>query len=373
MERKMDMRKPEGVEIPDLLRMNDGERCETSRQWESVRRGEILEAVASTLYGRCPGMPRKIDYTVTAHDGGAWGGIATEETVRVTCYGPEGEFAYPMQVTRPKNAKTCGAIVHVHGKAFMKDDNRAYPPGHPFADRVEEKIVTCGFASIRYHADDLDPEAGFEDSILRIFPRDTQGDACRTIGAWSLGARIAMDYMACHDGFDTSRTAVVGCSRYGKTALWAGINETRYRLVGLVQSGHGGAAMARVTDGEKVADITSAFDWTCGNYRQFAGRDEELPYDAHMLLALIAPRCLYVCSARDDSWCDPAAEFLSVRMAGEVYRLYGLKGVTIDRMPDDETPDQEGAVGYHCRNGAHGFSNYDWQCFLAFAMKKLAR
>ncbi len=366
------MRKTEGLDIPDLLTMQSGDQCDNVQKWETVRRKEILSAVMENLYGRYPGKPDKIDYTVVRHEGEALGGIAIAETVQVICYGPADQFEYLMEVVRPKNLATCGAIVQIAGEPLTKETRAKLPPEHPFMDRAEEKIVTCGFASIKYYCRDLDPETGFQDSILRIFPEDREPDACRTIGAWSMGGLIAMDYMACHEGFDLEQTAIVGCSRYGKTALWTGVNEPRYRMVGLVESGHGGAAMARGTDGEKVANLSKAFNWTCENYRGFAGRDEALPYDAHMLLSLIAPRFLYVCSARDDYWCDPAAELLSVRMVGKVYELYGLKGISIDRLPDDQTPDNAGAVGYHYRNGSHGFSNYDLQCFLAFAVKKFS-
>lgn len=365
------MKKMNDIRIPDLMTMKNGEKCDSVEQWESIRRPEILEDVTRILYGRYPGMPTKIDYLVIEHDSQAYGGIAIKETIRAVCYGPEGTFTFPLFLARPKNLTVCGAIVHVEGRPMTDEERQQYlPAGHPVTHHVEEKIVTSGFASISYHSQDLDPETGWKDSILSIFPEDTAPDACRVIGAWSMGGLIAMDYMATHEGYDLSRTAIVGCSRRGKTALWVGVNEPRYQLVGLVESGHGGAAMARVTDGERCANMSQAFQWTCENYKAFAGRDEELPYDAHMLLSLIAPRALYVCSARDDYWCDPDAEFLSVKLTEEVYQLYGLQGIALTEPPKDELPDQGGRIGYHLRDGSHGFSDYDWQCFLAFARKQ---
>jgi len=359
------------TKIPEVLRMTNGELCATAKDWEDIRRPEIMDMVTTNLYGRYPGKIEKIVYTICEHDAQACEGIAIYEKIQATCFGPVGKFTFPLHITRPRNKRRYGGIVHFSGSVTPEERERMKAQGHPVADRVEEKIVTSGYASIRFAANDLDPETGRENSILAIWEDDHSGDAGQTITAWSLGAIVAMEYMTSHPEFDLEKTVVVGHSRYGKTALWTGANDLRYKLVGVIQSGHGGAAMSRCTDGEHVANLSSSFGWTCENYKKFADHDDQLPFDGHTLLSMIAPRYLYVSCAREDYWCDPDAEFESIKRLAPVWELFGKKSISINEPPKDELPDHSGDVGYHYRHGNHGFSNYDWQCFLQFVREKL--
>ena len=177
-----------------------------------------------------------------------------------------------------------------------------------------------------------------------------------------------MDYFVTDSRIDPARIAVVGHSRGGKAALWAGAEDERFAMVVSNDSGEGGAALSRRWFGETLEVINTAFPhWFTAAYKSYNGRPAALPVDQHMLLALAAPRALYVASADEDLWSDPRGEFLSMAASSPVFSLYGQPPIGEDAMPPLDTPLVRGSRGYHVRAGGHDLTPADWSRFADLA------
>jgi hypothetical protein len=180
-----------------------------------------------------------------------------------------------------------------------------------------------------------------------------------------------MDYLQQDPSIDPKKVVLMGHSRLGKASLWAGASDPRFAIVISNESGEGGAALSKRAFGETVKQINDQFPhWFVAAFKKYNDNEKALPLDQHMLLALIAPRPLYVASAAGDLWADPKGEFLSAVNAGKVYALFGKKGLGTDTMPPVDHP-VGNTVRYHIRSGGHAVTLYDWQQYMDFADMQL--
>ena len=348
--------------LPDPLVLADGRKVRDARMWTGERRPELVRLFETHVYGRTPpGGPRP-RFEIVKTDRSALGGRATRKDVAIVFGAGAAARRTVLVVYVPNNAR--GPVPAFLGLNFQRNDEIKWPIS---------TIVERGYAVASAFYQDLFPDRadGAVDSVLTLFPPREGPQAWGAIGVWAWAMSRALDYLETDRAIDARRVALIGHSRLGKAALWAGAQDTRFAMVISNESGCGGAALSKRIYGETVAAITKRFPhWFCANFARYADREADLPVDQHELLALIAPRPLYVASAVDDRWADPKGEFLGALGADPVYRLLGKDGLPVREMPAVDQP-IHGTIGYHVRSGGHDLADADWRHYLAFADRHL--
>ena len=336
----------------------DGTRV-TKETWPA-RRAEILDCFASMFTAARRSTNRKVWRSKQSKRTPAtWAARATRRLVEISFDTPHaGRFKFPVQIYLPNAAtKPVPAVVLLQFQGLT--------------DPITPLVIDRGYALAILDRNGVaaDDKEKYREGVINAFSGDgpLAADAWRAIAAWAWGASRVVDYLETEPAIDRRRISVAGHSRMGKTALWAGATDERFAAVLSNNSGCGGAALARRVFGETVGRINTVFPhWFCENHHRYNDREAELPVDQHMLLALIAPRAVYVTSADEDLWADPRGEFLSCVHADPVYQLLGVAGLGTHEMPPLEQPLASGRIGYHVRRGRHAFTEYDWQRFLDF-------
>lgn len=379
--------------LPDVLTCNDGTKVTTVKEWETRRRPEIMEMFSTMEYGHTRAGKIDVRYEQISENTQALSGKATMRQVKFIFSNGKKEMEAVALIFIPNNRK--GKVPVFVGYNFkgnhstIADESIVYTPnfslvkeaGHPDWTRgcqssrwCYDKIVERGYAIITMCYHDIYPDAdgkeALDHSIISLFPdyelRNGWSDGWRAIGAWAWGSSRMVDFLETQKWADMKKIAIMGHSRQGKAALWAGAQDERFKVVISNDSGCSGAALAKRVIGENVARITKSFPWWfCPAYNLYRDNEAAMPFDQHELIACIAPRYAYVASAELDYWSDQTGEFLSASYAEPVYNLYGMKGLGTEVMPGLHQPIMND-VGYHIRAGKHDVVDYDWERFMDF-------
>ena len=256
-----------------------------------------------------------------------------------------------------------------------------------------EMIIERGyaFATSCYHDIAPDYYDGFHNGIHSYFYKEGQtrpaANEWGSIGAWALGLSRILDYLETVPEIHNDRVAVVGHSRLGKTALWAGAQDQRFAMVIANNSGCGGSALSKRIYGETVSLLNYVRPhWFCSNFAYYNDNETALPFDQHELIALIAPRPVYISVAANDHAADPKGEFLAALNADAVYKLLDTPGLgnipekdsavrkenmIYDAPMPEKNKSTGGTIGFHIRDGEHDMTIFDWEQFLNFADSNL--
>ncbi|MCL2301358.1 MAG: S9 family peptidase [Firmicutes bacterium] len=341
----------------------------TAAQWPAYRK-QLLELFSREEYGFTPPPPNEVRAGELPFDGKNWAGKAVERLVSLSFDTPNGEFSFPVNFVLPVDPQRGEPLRNTPLAIYISF--RSYPDCYYLP--VEE-IIDNGYALATFNYNDvsLDEQDGWlTDGIAAMYPRRGDGTDWGQCGMWAFAASRVLDYALTLDEIDKTRVFVAGHSRLGKTALWCAAQDERFAGAGVNDSGFGGMAITRGKQGEQLRHLPVRIErWFCGNFLNWVERENDMPFDAHMLGALIAPRLLAVCNAELDTWADPQSEFMALVEAGKAYELLGVPGLIAPaEYPPVGARFPEGRIGYSLRAGTHFMSRADWGFYLKFWNRK---
>jgi hypothetical protein len=384
--------------LPDVLAGPDGRLATSADEWRTRCRPHQFAFLEKVVYGRrLPVVPVSVVGEIERADVDLEGGVAARRiqarlrlgagdaapTTDVLLYLPRLDHPVPVFLSlnfAGNQAETADPAVHL-SRAWIRNDEQSRVVDHratdasrgAFAHRWPVAAMMkrgSGMATACYGDVFPDHADGRSASALVALGRPVDGelpaDEPGAIATWAWQYSRILDWLETLPEVDPRRIHVVGHSRLGKAALWAGAGDERFATVVSNESGCGGAALERRNFGETIAHITKKFPhWFCPAFATFADRTADLPVDSHVTLAMAAPRPLYVASAVEDRWADPRGEFLGAVAASPVWRLFGREGVgTTDWPPVGASVGDW--VGYHVRAGKHDLLAEDWERFADF-------
>jgi hypothetical protein len=369
----------------------NGKPVRDAKTWYEKRRPEIVRLFEENQFGRSPGRPVGMSFDVFDQGTLALDGKAIRR--QVTVYfsrdktGPKLDLLIylPAEASKPvplllnlsfsANSSTVDDPGIKPGEIWNRDKKRVpAPQGGNFGRLNVAPFLAQGIGVATIYYGDIDPDflGGLPYGVRKLYLKAGQTqpapDEWGAIAAWAWGLSRAMDYLETDKGVDAKRVAILGVSRLGKTVLWAGAHDPRFAMVIASCSGEGGAALSRRNYGETIKHLTAPSRYPyqfCANYAKYGDQVNQFPVDAHMLIALIAPRPVLLQTGSTDTWSDPKGEFLAALAAGPVYRLLGKQGLESDQMPPAGLPILH-TIGYYMHDGGHGTIPSDWNQFLKF-------
>ena len=369
--------------------------------WETIQRPYILSQFELEVYGKIPSGNIPVEFKVSSRDKIEIDGISAireqvklifyntsrtdSQSVDLLIYLPEmAEKPVPVFIGLNFNGNhtitadtgvfvTTSWVRNNEQLGITQNRTNANLRGVSASRWALDMIISNGFGLATMYCGDIDPDYddGFKNGIHRLYY--TREDSAHgpadwgTIAAWAYGLSNALDYLQTLPEVDKDKVIVIGHSRLGKTALWAGAVDERFAITISNNSGCGGAALSRRREGETVKRINDRYSyWFCNNFKKYSDNEDALPVDQHMLIALMASRPVYVASAEEDRWADPEGEFLAAYYAGDAYSLYNKK-ILPANMPPVDSSLIDGHIGYHIRTGKHDVTRYDWEQYIRFA------
>ncbi|MGN7205167.1 glucuronyl esterase domain-containing protein [Pedobacter sp. SAFR-022] len=354
--------------LPDVLRTSKHAKIRNKADWENNRE-QLLDLFEENIYGQMPKHFVDIKFSLVEKDELAMQGKATMKKVSVEVFNRGQSVKINLILFVPNHLRKAAP-------AFLLINNRGQENTDP-TRRVKsgfwpaELAIDSGYAIAAFHVSDAAPDdkESFMNGVLRLYPEQlAAANGMRAIGAWAWAASRIMDYFEQDPDVNADQVILVGHSRGGKAALWAAAQDQRFASCISNCSGNTGAALSRRNFGESVKVINTNFPhWFTPNYKQFNDREAELPVDQHMLLALIAPRPLYVTNASEDLWADPTGTYLALKHAESAYALYGLSSRLPEQAPAINQPILNTHLAYHNRAGIHDLTIYEWRNFIRFA------
>lgn len=387
--------------LPDPLALTGDKKVKSIEEWEKLKRPETLNLFKKQVYGKIPDGLRMTAYRVIEESDETPYKNAIRRQVRMSLEKSGKILNVDLLIYLPKTEKDVPLFIgyNFFGNATVTNDkvvfltdswvrkrdaynitNHRLTEGSRGAQSSMwpiQEILDNGYGLATMYYGDIDPDINsyidFSDGVHPFSYKKGQTrpkpDEWGAISAWAWGLSRAMDYLDTSPGIDASKVIVMGHSRLGKTALWAGALDKRFAIVISNNSGCGGADLSRRNFAETVKYInTDNPHWFCNNFKKYNDNEDALPVDQHQLIALIAPRPVYIASAEEEIWADTRGEYLSGYYASPVYQLYGLTGLTSEQMPAVNHPVMN-RIGYHIRSGKHDVTLYDWQQFIRFANK----
>jgi hypothetical protein len=387
--------------LPPLLVSSDGKPVKTAAQWTAKRRPEILRLYEEHVHGHTPkGLPRELSFKVVEEDAHALGGTAHRKQIEVRVSRKPDAPVMHLLLYTPAAAKGRVPVflaLHFNGNWAVVDDpgvrlyeiwdrktHKRVPP-MPDVKRGTSKewdvplVLSRGYGVAAIYYGDIEPDfdagEGLPFGVRPLFWKAGQTERAPTdwgaIGAWAWGMSRGLDYLLKDKDVDGKRVIGVGQSRLGKTVLWAGAQDQRFAAVVASCSGEGGAALSRRDYGENLDNMTTTYLYQFSEtFHEYYRKWNDLPVDAHMLVALMAPRPLFLNTGSEDQWSDPRGEFLAAQAASPVYALFGKKGLDGEQQPPLDRP-LLADLAFHEHTGRHAILATDWKIFLDWADARL--
>lgn len=364
--------------LPDPLLLKNGKKVTSAKMWTSKRRAEIMEDFDREVYGRfpkdIPGVKWEVVETIT-------GKVGEYPVVTKKLVGHVDNSAYPLinvdiqlSLTTPANSVKPVPIIMEFGfgsfgRSFEKTEEIPW----------QEQILSrgWGYAILVPTSVQADNGAGLTKGIIGLVNKGQPRaiDDWGALKAWAWGASKALDYFETDKAVDAKKVAIEGLSRYGKAAAVTMAYDQRFAIAFIGSSGAAGVKLHRRDFGEKVENIAGAgeYHWVAGNYIKYAGplTANDLPVDAHELIALCAPRPMFIGVGSpqvEGNWIDGKGMFLAAVAAGPVYKLLGKGDLGTTEMPSIGTGLTQGDIAFRQHEGGHT-NMPNWPAFLEFAAR----